>query len=392
MRSSLKYAIEKLGNIDKAVEIGQRVGNNAEIMLKETDIKELYLVDPYLPYIDDSKEQSLVINQELQNKFKKGMLHRLCHFGDRISILNTTSQKASTLFDDKTFDYIYIDGDHSYEQALNDIKVWFPKVKDNGIVAGHDFKESFPGVVKAVVEFANQNNLKILKNGTSDWWFKKKNLRVVSFIYPGTFKPYKKMAETLQQSAKDNGYDCTIYPATKEEVGACKLYEKLYIKCPGRPMFVKEVLDKVKDDLVWLDLDCVIQKSLGNVLTDCDVAVTLRRIEDRTTMFMEKFKFINSGVMFFKNNKASRKFCDLWLENIGQDDCDQDGLNNLLLKYSKLEKYGEIIPVEGINVKILSCEEYNFFYFPEDSSKARVLHYKGFSFRKEKVYEYSQAT
>ena len=392
MRSSLKYALEKLGKIDKAVEIGQRVGNNAEAMLKETDIKELYLVDPYLPYIDDSKEQSLEISQELQNRFKKGMLHRLCHFGDRISILNTTSQKASTLFENKTFDYIYIDGDHSYEQVLNDIKSWFPKVKDNGVIAGHDFKNSFPGVVKAVVDFAKQENLKIIKNGTSDWWFKKKTLRVVSFIYNNPFKPYTKMAEKLNQSAKDNGYECTIYPATKEEVGAVKLFGKLYIKCAGRPMFVKEVLDKTKDDLVWMDLDCVIQKPLGEVLNDCDVAVTLRRIEDRTSQFMEKFKFINSGVMFFKNNDKSRKFCDLWLENIGKDECDQDGINNILLKYSKLETYGEIIDVEGIKVKILPCEEYNFFYFPEDSSKARVLHYKGFSFRKEKIYEYSQTT
>jgi len=386
MRSSLKYALNKLGSIDKAVEIGQRVGNNAEVMMKETNIKELYLVDPYLPYQDNSKDEVIVIDQEVQNSFRKGMLHRLCHYGDRVFILNTTSEKASTLFDDKTFDYVYIDGDHHYEQALNDMRTWYPKIKENGVMGGHDFKGKFPDVVKAVVDFATENNLKIVYNGDSDWWLKKKQLRIVSYLFEGPFKPYRKMAQTLEQSAKNNGYDFTLYPAIKEDMGNCLIEGKLYIKCQSRPRFIKKALDDCKDDLAWMDLDCIIKKPLGDVLVDCDVAVTMRKIEDRNTGHMEKFKFINSGVMFFKNNEATRKFCDLWQENIKGNDCDQDGLNDLLLKYSKLEKYDEIIDVEGIKVKILDARIYNFFYFPEDSSEAKVLHYKGFSWRKEKMY------
>lgn len=387
MRSSLKYALEKLGKIEKAVEIGQRVGNNAEVIMKETDIKELYLVDPYLPYQDNSKEEIIDVNQELQNVYKKGMLHRLCHYGDRLSFLNTTSEKASTLFEDKTFDYVYIDGDHHYNQVLNDMRLWYPKIKENGVLGGHDFKGKFPEIVKAVVDFADENNLKVVYNGDSDWWLKKKNLRIVSFIYENPFKPYRKMAETLEKSAKANGYDFTLYPATDKDVAACKWYGKLYVKNTGRPLYIKKMLDdNLREDLVWMDLDCIIKKSLGDVLTDCDIAVTLRRLEERNTEFMEKFKFINSGVMFFKNNTKARRFCNLWNDTITGNDCDQDGLNNLLLKYSKLEKYDEIIDVEGIQVKILDARIYNFFYFPEDSSEAKVLHYKGFSWRKENVY------
>jgi len=383
MRSSLKYAISKLGKIDKAVEIGQRVGNNAEIMLKETDIKELYLVDPYLPYIDDSKEQALHISQELQNRFKKGMLHKLCHYGDRIRVLNITSKQAASVLPND-FDYVYIDGDHHYENALADINTWYPKTK---ILGGHDFKNSFPGVVKAVVEFATTNNLKIVTNGDSDWWLKKKNLRVVSYLHVQPFKPYRKMAQTLEQSAKKNGYDFTLYTATAEDMGVCLIEDKLYIKCQKRPTFIKKVLDEHKNDLVWMDVDCIIKKPLGDVLNDCDVAVTLRKIEDRKTEFMEKFKFINSGVMFFKNNGQARKFCDLWQSNISGNDCDQDGLNNLLLKYSPLETHDEIINLEGIKVKILDARIYNFFYFPEDASEAKVIHYKGFTWRGKGIYD-----
>jgi hypothetical protein len=131
-----------------------------------------------------------------------------------------------------------------------------------------------------------------------------------------------------------------------------------------------------------MDIDCVIQKDLGDPLADCDVAVTLRRIQDRVgKKFFEGY--LNTGVMFFKNNPNSRRFCDLWQAEIKDLECDQDGANKLLLKYSKLEIMGEIIDIEGIRIKVLPAEEYNFFYFPDDQSAARVLHYKGLSYKGE---------
>jgi hypothetical protein len=86
--------------------------------------------------------------------------------------------------------------------------------------------------------------------------------------------------------------------------------------------------------------------------------------------------------MFFCNNSYARQFLSLWEREtekafIG----DQEGVNNILLKYSPLEKYYEIVNIEGIKVKILPAEIYNFFYFPEDMSKAKVLHYKGANYK-----------
>ena len=395
MRGSLNYAINKLGKIEKAVEVGVRDGKNALEILKVSDF--VYLVDNY-PVYDEMwsgnpgkqgklSPRPMVLDKEFQSLCKKEMLHNIEPFKDRTEFIELSSVDASKKIEEKSLDYIYIDACHNYEHALEDIKTWYPKLKDNGVISGHDFKKpQFPGVTQAVIDFAKENQLKVVYNGDSDWWLKKKNLRIVSWIYPQPFKPYEKMAETLKKSAGENGYDCTIYPATKEDVGACRWQDKLYIKNATRPTFIKKILDENKDDLVWMDLDCIIKKPLGDILKDCDVAITLRKIEERNTNFMEKFKFINSGVMFFKNNQVSRRFTELWQSNIGENDCDQDGLNKLLLKYSKLEKYDEIVDVEGIKVKILDSRIYNFFYFPEDSSEAKVLHYKGFSFKKEGIY------
>lgn len=50
----------------------------------------------------------------------------------------------------KKYDLIYVDGDHSFEQADKDIANGLLHLKPNGIVCGHDFHLSCPGVMKAV--------------------------------------------------------------------------------------------------------------------------------------------------------------------------------------------------------------------------------------------------
>jgi len=63
-------------------------------------------------------------------------------------------------FENNYFDFIYIDGDHLYESVIADLKGWWPKLKDGGIMAGDDYvfvlnpAEGQYGVVEAVEEFA----------------------------------------------------------------------------------------------------------------------------------------------------------------------------------------------------------------------------------------------
>jgi hypothetical protein len=72
------------------------------------------------------------------------------------------SLDACNLYADNSLDFVYIDASHEYEDIKNDILNWLPKVKNNGILAGHDF--SWDDVSKAVKEvlphydyYANEN-------------------------------------------------------------------------------------------------------------------------------------------------------------------------------------------------------------------------------------------
>ena len=70
--------------------------------------------------------------------------------GKYIKVIPKPSLEASEDFNDGYLDFCYIDASHLYEETKKDIKEWYKKVKDEGILAGHDFYA--PEVNKAVIE------------------------------------------------------------------------------------------------------------------------------------------------------------------------------------------------------------------------------------------------
>lgn len=62
-----------------------------------------------------------------------------------------TSVEAASLFADDSLDFVFIDADHTYAGAKQDILTWRAKVKPGKMLAGDDFAY-FPGVRQAVEE------------------------------------------------------------------------------------------------------------------------------------------------------------------------------------------------------------------------------------------------
>jgi predicted O-methyltransferase YrrM len=51
----------------------------------------------------------------------------------------STSNAVITSFPDNYFDFVYIDGDHSYKGSKSDLKNYYPKVERGGVISGHDY-------------------------------------------------------------------------------------------------------------------------------------------------------------------------------------------------------------------------------------------------------------
>lgn len=66
-------------------------------------------------------------------------------------------------FDDKSFDIILIDADHSYEGVYGDINAYFPKLKEKGHLAFHDYGcMMWTGVKQAADQAVEENKIEFI--------------------------------------------------------------------------------------------------------------------------------------------------------------------------------------------------------------------------------------
>jgi hypothetical protein len=160
-RPTTFYIKEHLQGMLTGAEIGVLEGKNAENILKLLPIKKLYLIDPYLPYVENGIRSTPETSYEIAKIKLKGQ---------PVKFIKKLSSDASQ--DIPVLDFIYIDGNHSYEYVKNDIENYFPFIKSKGIMGGHDYTKEYPGVIRAVREFAKKYHLHIFHE-LQDWWFVK---------------------------------------------------------------------------------------------------------------------------------------------------------------------------------------------------------------------------
>lgn len=133
----------------KMIEIGAYTGESTQIFASTGIFSEINVIEPFK--FNESFNNTSIEDIQKWNKVEEEFKNNT-RFFNNVNLIKDYSHNVSTIFADKSVDLVYIDGDHSYEAVNKDIELYLPKIKQGGILAGHDYSKSWPGVVKAVDE------------------------------------------------------------------------------------------------------------------------------------------------------------------------------------------------------------------------------------------------
>lgn len=117
-------------------EVGTGYGGYATILCSNNKHAAIYCIDPWEAYKDFSLYGS---DEKMDHNYHK-TLDRLQHYKN-VRIIRKYSMEALDDFEDGALDFVYIDANHTYDYVMEDMAGWSRKVRDGGIVAGHDYLE-----------------------------------------------------------------------------------------------------------------------------------------------------------------------------------------------------------------------------------------------------------
>jgi hypothetical protein len=137
--NSLERIVKRLPRGAVCVEIGSYLGASTIVIASNLGCtSKLYCVDTWM---NDAMSEG---PRDTYREF----LQNTAVLSERITAVRSTSAAAASEFSAE-IDFLFLDGDHSYDGCKADVEAWLPKVKAGGIVAFHDI--SWANGVKKVV-------------------------------------------------------------------------------------------------------------------------------------------------------------------------------------------------------------------------------------------------
>jgi hypothetical protein len=143
--------IFKMAGFKHGAEIGVNKANHSLAICQIIPDINLICVDPWKAYIKRN-------NSQQQERCYQEAKEKLSNYN--IKFIKDTSLNAVKTIVDGSLDFVYIDGDHTFDACISDLVAWAPKVKIGGIVAGHDYVQRYMfGVIEAVNAYTRAHNI-----------------------------------------------------------------------------------------------------------------------------------------------------------------------------------------------------------------------------------------
>ncbi len=133
------YLYELAKKMDSIVELGSFYGKSTHALLSACP-GIVFAVDHFLGSADRS-------DGTYGRSGKEAFFMNCGHF-ENLRVLEMTTKEASFIFEPKSVDMVFIDAGHLYEEFLDDLTNWLPKVRK--VICGHDIV--YPSVRKVLAD------------------------------------------------------------------------------------------------------------------------------------------------------------------------------------------------------------------------------------------------
>lgn len=157
-RSHLPALCKELG-FTKGAEIGVWKGGYSATFCAGVPSMHMLCVDPWAQYEgwDDGK----AVSKDTINDAYAIATHALA--GKNATIVRAFSKDAAKDVPDGSLDFCYVDSNHKYGPVLEELALWVPKVRSQGVIAGHDYRifpdKPYIQVVAAVNEYTKAHGI-----------------------------------------------------------------------------------------------------------------------------------------------------------------------------------------------------------------------------------------
>lgn len=149
------------------VELGVLKGETSfEILNNSPNVKKMYGVDPYAAHFDGAADRT----EEEMSQYEEIMKQNMNRFGDRWKHIKKSSHDCADMFENESLDFIFIDSIQLIEHLSKELELWYPKIKKNGIIFGHDAMTE--SVVVSLKKFRNEHKIRVpINHSKNQVWF-----------------------------------------------------------------------------------------------------------------------------------------------------------------------------------------------------------------------------
>lgn len=143
------------------VEVGCKEGRTTGHVLKAVPDARVIAIDPWcaMPEQKDVKGGETYEEWDFE-KIEREFHENVGEHADRCFMVRYESEGAAAIMTGTSLshfmaapvDIVFIDAAHDYENVKKDIRLWWPLIREGGMLVGHDFNHKWPGVERAVAD------------------------------------------------------------------------------------------------------------------------------------------------------------------------------------------------------------------------------------------------